>query len=334
MPGVGPGAVYKYHVASRLGGYEVDKADPFAFRHETPPRTGSVVWGLDYAWGDREWMGARGKHQTLSAPGSTYEVHLGSWRRDPAQPARFLTYRELAPALADYVEEMGFTHVELLPVMEHPFYGSWGYQSHGLLRPHQPLRHAPGPDVPRRHPPPARHRRDPRLGAVPLPDRRARPRLLRRHAPLRARRPAPGPPPRLGQLHLQLRPPRGPQLPARRARCSGSTSSTPTACASTPWRRCSTSTTRARRASGCPTTTAAARTSRPSTSCAGSTRTSTASTPTCRPSPRSRPRGPWSRARSTWAASASASSGTWAGCTTPSPTSRATPSTASTTTTS
>ena len=135
VPGVGPGAVYKYHVASRLGGYEVDKADPFAFRHETPPRTGSVVWGLDYAWGDREWMGERGKHQTLSAPGSTYEVHLGSWRRDPGQPGRFLTYRELAPALADHVEEMGFTHVELLPVMEHPFYGSWGYQSLGYFAP-------------------------------------------------------------------------------------------------------------------------------------------------------------------------------------------------------
>ena len=135
VPGVGPGAVYKYHVTARLGGYEVDKADPFAFRHETPPRTGSVVWDLDYAWGDGEWMSGRGARQTLSAPGSTYEVHLGSWRRDPGQPGRLPTCREIAPALADHAEEMGFTHVELLPVMEHPFYGSWGYQSLGYFAP-------------------------------------------------------------------------------------------------------------------------------------------------------------------------------------------------------
>jgi 1,4-alpha-glucan branching enzyme len=135
VAGLGPGAVYKYHVASRLRGYEVDKADPFAFRHETPPRTGSVVWDLDYSWGDRDWMSGRSARHLLSAASSTYEVHLGSWRRDPGQPDRFLTYRELAPALADYVEETGFTHVEVLPVMEHPFYGSWGYQSLGYFAP-------------------------------------------------------------------------------------------------------------------------------------------------------------------------------------------------------
>jgi 1,4-alpha-glucan branching enzyme len=135
VAGLGPGAVYKYHVASRLRGYEVDKADPFAFRHETPPRTGSVVWDLDYSWGDRDWMGGRSARHLLSAASSTYEVHLGSWRRDPGQPDRFLTYRELAPGLADYVEETGFTHVEVLPVMEHPFYGSWGYQSLGYFAP-------------------------------------------------------------------------------------------------------------------------------------------------------------------------------------------------------
>jgi 1,4-alpha-glucan branching enzyme len=135
VPGVGPGAVYKYHVVSRHGGYAVDKADPFAVRHEIPPRTGSVVWDLDYAWGDGEWMGGREGRQALSAPMSIYEVHLGSWRRDPARPARLPTYRELAPALADYADAMGFTHVELLPVMEHPFYGSWGYQTLGYFAP-------------------------------------------------------------------------------------------------------------------------------------------------------------------------------------------------------
>jgi 1,4-alpha-glucan branching enzyme len=135
VPEVGPGAVYKYHVVSRLGGYEVDKADPFGFRHEVPPRTGSVVWDLAYEWGDATWMGERARRNALDAPISIYEVHLGSWRRVPEEGYRFLSYRELAPELADYVEGMGFTHVEFLPVMEHPFYGSWGYQTTGYFAP-------------------------------------------------------------------------------------------------------------------------------------------------------------------------------------------------------
>ncbi len=135
VPGLGQGAVYKYHVRSRLGGFAVDKADPFAFRHETPPRTGSVVWDLAYDWGDAAWMKERRARSGLSSPMSIYEVHLGSWRRSPEDPQGFLGYRELAPLLADYAVDMGFTHVELLPMTEHPFYGSWGYQTTGYFAP-------------------------------------------------------------------------------------------------------------------------------------------------------------------------------------------------------
>jgi 1,4-alpha-glucan branching enzyme len=122
-------------VRSRTGGYQVDKADPLGFLHETPPATASVVWDLEYAWSDASWMAERGARFAAGAPVSVYEVHAGSWRR-PAEPGRvFLDYRELAEALADHVGELGFTHVELLPVMEHPFYGSWGYQTTGYFAP-------------------------------------------------------------------------------------------------------------------------------------------------------------------------------------------------------
>jgi 1,4-alpha-glucan branching enzyme len=135
VEGLGPGAVYKYHVRSRMSGHAVDKADPFGFRHETPPRTGSVVWELDYTWGDAGWMRRRAERNSVASPLSIYEVHLGSWRRVPEDRDRPLGYRELAGPLADHVREMGFTHVELLPVMEHPFYGSWGYQTTGYFAP-------------------------------------------------------------------------------------------------------------------------------------------------------------------------------------------------------
>jgi len=135
IEGLDQGARYKYHIASRHRGYQVAKGDPFGFRWETPPRTGSVVWDLEYAWGDAEWMGRRARHNALDAPHSIYEVHLGSWRRVPEDDNRSLNYRELAHQMADYLVEMGFTHVELLPVMEHPFYGSWGYQSIGYFAP-------------------------------------------------------------------------------------------------------------------------------------------------------------------------------------------------------
>ncbi len=133
VPGPGQGAIYKYRIRSRLHGFVVDKADPFAFRAETPPRTASIVWDLAYRWGDERWMRERGARQTLASPISIYEVHLGSWRRVPEEGNRPLTYRELAPRLADHAADMGFTHVELLPVMEHPFYGSWGYQTTGYF---------------------------------------------------------------------------------------------------------------------------------------------------------------------------------------------------------
>ncbi len=133
IPGLGKGTLYKYYIESRFNGYTVEKADPLAFAAEEPPKTASVVADLSYEWGDAEWMETRAEKNALQAPQSVYEVHLGSWRR--GEGGRFLTYRELAVELTAYVLEMGFTHVELLPVMEHPFYGSWGYQTTGYFAP-------------------------------------------------------------------------------------------------------------------------------------------------------------------------------------------------------
>ncbi len=135
VPGAHTGSLYKYHIVSRHAGYSVDKSDPYAFYCETPPRTASVVWDLSYEWGDAQWMGSRARANSLGAPMSIYELHLGSFRRVAGEHNRWLTYRELAHAVGDYVTEMGFTHVELLPVMEHPFYGSWGYQVTGYFAP-------------------------------------------------------------------------------------------------------------------------------------------------------------------------------------------------------
>ncbi len=135
VPGIGIGSIYKYHIISNYGNYCVDKADPIAFRSELPPGTASIVWDLDYEWKDSVWMTQRKSRNSLGSPISIYEVHLGSWRRVPEEGNRFLNYREIAHLLADYVKEMGFTHVELLPIMEHPFYGSWGYQVTGYFSP-------------------------------------------------------------------------------------------------------------------------------------------------------------------------------------------------------
>ncbi|MBV8876694.1 MAG: 1,4-alpha-glucan branching protein GlgB [Gammaproteobacteria bacterium] len=135
LEGVGPGALYKYHVVAREGGHAVDKSDPYAFRTELPPRTASVVWDLAYSWQDAQWMQRRARVNALDSPWSIYELHLGSWRRVAEEHNRFLSYRELAHAIADYASDLGFTHVELLPVMEHPFYGSWGYQVTGYFAP-------------------------------------------------------------------------------------------------------------------------------------------------------------------------------------------------------
>jgi len=135
IPGLREGSLYKLHVISQDGSYRVGKADPFAFQAEEPPKTGSVVRALDYTWGDEEWMTVRAAANRLDAPIAIYEVHAGSWRRVPEEGNRPLTYREMAPQLAEHVKRHGFTHVELLPIMEHPFYGSWGYQTTGYFAP-------------------------------------------------------------------------------------------------------------------------------------------------------------------------------------------------------
>ncbi len=137
IPGVGEGSHYKFEILSRSGVPIALKSDPYAsaFEPETP-RTASVCYDLGgYSWGDHDWMAERKRRNDLGSPLSVYEVHLGSWRRVPEEGNRFPTYRELAQQLGDYVTEMGFTHVELLPVMEHPFYGSWGYQTLGYYAP-------------------------------------------------------------------------------------------------------------------------------------------------------------------------------------------------------
>ncbi len=135
IPGLNKGEIYKYHIVSRNDGYSVQKGDPYALYWELPPKTASKVWDLDFQWGDGEWMSNRHKYNSLNAPFSVYEVHPGSWRRVPEEGNRFLSYREMAHYLSDYVKDMGFTHVELLPIMEHPFYGSWGYQTVGYFAP-------------------------------------------------------------------------------------------------------------------------------------------------------------------------------------------------------
>ncbi|MGN7204555.1 1,4-alpha-glucan branching protein GlgB [Pedobacter sp. SAFR-022] len=135
IPGLGPAEYYKYFIQSHSG-YEVEKGDPYAFHWETPPHTASVTWDLSYEWNDEAWMAKRKMEKPLSKPISIYEVHLGSWRRmDKEKPNAFLTYRELAEQLPAYCQYMNFTHVEFMPVMEHPFYGSWGYQVVGFYAP-------------------------------------------------------------------------------------------------------------------------------------------------------------------------------------------------------
>ena len=136
VPDIGQGASYKYHIESRYRDYKVDKADPYGFASEIRPETASRVWNLDnYSWHDESWMKNRTKTNSLGSPLSFYEVHLGSWKRALDENNRWLTYRELAPLLADYVYDAGFTHIELLPVMEHPFDGSWGYETLGYFAP-------------------------------------------------------------------------------------------------------------------------------------------------------------------------------------------------------
>ena len=135
IPGLTRGALYKFHVISRLQEFRIDKCDPYGFCFEQPSKTSSVLWSLDYEWGDAQWMRDRGRHNRHDAPMAIYELHLGSWRRVPEDGNRSLTYRELAEQLPDYLAELGYTHVEFLPITEHPFYGSWGYQTTGYFAP-------------------------------------------------------------------------------------------------------------------------------------------------------------------------------------------------------
>jgi 1,4-alpha-glucan branching enzyme len=131
IAGIKQGAAYKFRITPRMG-EPFDKADPFALATEEPPRTASRAYALDYEWNDGEWMRTRRQRNALDAPISIYELHLGSWRR---RDGDWLPYREAAAELARYVSDMGFTHVELMPICEHPFYGSWGYQVTGFFAP-------------------------------------------------------------------------------------------------------------------------------------------------------------------------------------------------------
>ncbi len=329
VPSLSAGERYKFHLRSRVRGYEVDKADPFAFRTEEPPRTASVAWDLGYGWGDAAWMAHRGAANALDAPMTIYELHLGSWRHVEGAH-RSLDYREIAEPLARYLTETGYTHVEFMPVMEHPFYGSWGYQTTGYFAPtsrfgtpqdfmalvdtlHQ---HGVGVilDWVPSHFPEDEHglgffdgthlyeHADPRKGFHPdwkslifNYDRyEVRSFLLSSAHFWLDRYHAGRPAGRRGRVHALPRLLPGSRgVGAQRAR-------------------------RQREPRRAPVPEEAQR-----------DRVRAAS-PTCRRSRRNRPPGRWSRARPTWAASASVSSGTWAGCTTPSPTSSGTRSIAAT----
>ena len=134
IPKVGKGSSYKYKIQSTNNDISTEKADPYARRCEHPPKTASVVWDEDYIWKDKSWMNNRKSHNALDAPYSVYEVHLGSWKKH-LEENRFLSYVELADELVNYVKEMNFTHVELMPIMEYPYDPSWGYQITGYFAP-------------------------------------------------------------------------------------------------------------------------------------------------------------------------------------------------------
>jgi len=131
IPNVGVGETYKYYIKS-TSGEDLEKSDPFALRWELPPHTASIVVDTYYEWRDKEWMHKRYEHNALDKPYSVYEMHVGSWARNVESPDEFLTYRQLAAKLVPYIQEMGFTHVEFMPIMEHPYYPSWGYQISGF----------------------------------------------------------------------------------------------------------------------------------------------------------------------------------------------------------
>ena len=133
VSGAAKGSRYKFHVEAPRDGFQVDKTDPYAIHNETPPATASVLWDLDYTWGDGDWMAHRGGTGSVDAPVAIYEMHAGSWMHGPDDG--HLNYRDLAPRLIEYLQKLGFTHVEFMPVMEHPLYASWGYQTTGYFAP-------------------------------------------------------------------------------------------------------------------------------------------------------------------------------------------------------
>ena len=135
IPGVGHSDTYKYKIHSNHNGIITEKADPFARRAEHPPKTASVVYSTDHVWKDKAWMKKRHKHNSLEAPFSVYEIHLGSWKRKAEEDNRCLSYSELATELVTYIKEMNFTHVEFMPIMEYPYDPSWGYQLTGYFAP-------------------------------------------------------------------------------------------------------------------------------------------------------------------------------------------------------
>ncbi|HMF37220.1 MAG TPA: 1,4-alpha-glucan branching enzyme, partial [Isosphaeraceae bacterium] len=136
IPDLCEGEVYKFEIKSRNHGYVVQKADPYGFASELRPKTASVVWDVSkFAWGDHEWMAARVQRQAFDRPLSFYEVHLGSWKKSSESATGFLNYRELAHDLAAHLEHTKFTHIELMPITEHPFDASWGYQPVGYFAP-------------------------------------------------------------------------------------------------------------------------------------------------------------------------------------------------------
>ena len=280
MPDLGQGEVYKFEIKSRVNNYLVEKADPYGFAAEYRPKTASVVWDVTkFAWSDSDWMAQRAERQALDAPISIYELHLGSWQRKVEEDNRYLNYRELADALVNYLAETGFTHVELMPVNEHPFDGSWGYQPVGFFAPTS--RHGSPDDfvyfVDTLH----RHGYGVIIDWVPAHFPKDIHGLglfdgthLYEHED-----------PRLGEhmdwghQDLQLRSGRGPQLPPRQRPVLARAVPHRRACGSTPSRRCSTSTIPGKRASGSPTSSAATRTSKRSSSSRSSTSFATASIP-------------------------------------------------------
>jgi 1,4-alpha-glucan branching enzyme len=135
IPNIGKGELYKYRIHSHHYGQILEKTDPFALFYENPPKSASIVWDTEYDWKDKKWLENRAEYNALDKAFSVYEVHLGSWKRKYEEGGRSLHYTEMAEELVQYVKEMGFTHVEMLPVMEHPFYGSWGYQVSGYFAP-------------------------------------------------------------------------------------------------------------------------------------------------------------------------------------------------------